>query len=342
MLGAGPLWTVTLPDYAPEARFSPDGRLLAAATVSGPVLFLDPGTGAELFRSAGHPGGAHSVAWSVMLPLVATGGADGAVALLGARDAATRAQVPLGRGWVDRLAWSTDGTTLAASVGRSVCFLSADGTQRGRFDGHPSTVTGLAWHAARGAFITASYGVLSLLSPDDATPITQRYFRTSLLTVNPSPDGRFVASGTQDPMVHVWDLEDETNEVNLTGYAGKVPVLAWSPAHALLATGAGAGLVMWDFTGGDPFLRPARAVPLEGAGRVTALAFLWSGELLAGTEGGLLWGIDLGPDGEPRGSAILARLPGAVCGVVPSPDGRAVVISIAGGRLVSLALAYDA
>ncbi len=342
MLGARPLWTVTLPDYAPEARFSPDGSLLAAATVSGPVLFLDPISGAERFRSSVHAGGAHAVAWSVMLPLLATGGADGAVALLSARDGETRARLPLGRAWVDRLAWSADGATLAASVGRSLCFLSADGALRGRFDGHPSTVTGLAWHAERGAFLTASYGVLSLLSPDDPVPLLQQYFRTSLLTVSPSPDGRFVASGTQDPMVHVWDLEDEANEVNLTGYAGKVAVLAWSPAHPLLATGAGPGLVMWDFAGGDPYRRPPRTVPLPGGGRVTAIAFLWSGELLVGTEGGLLWGVDLGPDGEPRGSAILARAPGAVCGIVPSPDGSTVVLLAAGGRLTSLSLAYDA
>ena len=266
MLGARPIWTVTLPDYAPDARPSPDGSLLAAATVAGPVVVLDLPSGAERFRSSAHPGGAHAVAWSVMFPLLATGGADGAVALLGAREGEERARLTLGRGWVVRLAWSPDGTTLAASVGRSACFVSTDGALRGRFDGHPSTVTGLAWHAGRGALLTASYGVLSLLSPDDPVPLMQRYFRTSLLTVSPSPDGRFVASGTQDPMVHVWDLEDEVNEVNLTGYAGKVAVLAWSPAHALLATGAGPGLVMWDFAGGDPYRRPAQVVTLAGRG----------------------------------------------------------------------------
>src|SRR5262249_15493809 len=284
-----------------------------AATVAGPVVVLDLLTGAERFRAPGHPGGAHSVAWSVMLPLLATGGADGDVALLAARDGQPRARLHLGRGWVDRLALCRGGAPLAASVGRSVCFVSADGALRGRFDGHPSTVTGLAWHAGRGALLTASYGVLSLLSPDDPEPLAQRYFRTSLLTVSPSPDGRFVASGTQDPLVHVWDLEDESNEVNLTGYAGKVAVLAWSPAKALLATGAGPGLVLWDFEGGDPLSRAPRVISLEGGGRVTALVFLWSGELIAGTEGGLLWGLDVERDGEIRGRALLGRVPGAVC-----------------------------
>jgi WD40 repeat protein len=341
MLRAHLRWDVTLPDYAPDVRLSPDGRLLAAATVAGPVVALDPESGAERFRGPGHEGGAHAVAWSPMLPLLATGGADGAVALLGAREGEERARLTLGRGWVDHLAFSPDGATLAASVGRSACFVSAGGALRGRFDGHPSTVTGLAWLAERGVLITASYGVLSLISSDGGEPLGQHFFRTSLLTVSPSPDGRFVASGTQDPLVHVWDLEDERNEVNLTGYPGKVAVLAWSPAQPLLATAAGPGLVIWDFDGGNPFRRPPHVLSL-GGGRVTALAFLWSGELLAGTAGGLLWGVDLGPDGAPQGSAVLGRAPGAVCGVVPASDGRSVVLVGAGGRLASLSLAYDA
>jgi WD40 repeat protein len=341
MIGARTLWDRALPDYAPDVRFSPDGGLVAAATMAGPVVALDPRSGAERFRFEGHPDGALSLAWSVTLPLLAAGGADGTVTLLGARDGEARARVTLGRGWTDRLAWSPDGTVLAAAVGRSLCFLSADGALRGRFDGHPSTVTGLAWHAARGGVITSTYGVLSLLSPEDPVPIAQHYFRTSLLTVNPSPDGRFVASGTQDPMVHVWDLDDDMNEVNLTGYAGKVSVLAWSPAHALLATGAGPSLVIWDFTGGDPFRRPPQVVALGGAGRVTAITFLWSGELLAGTESGAVWCVELGPDGEPRERALLARTSGAVCGLVPSPDSRGVAVVVSGGRLAFLSLVDD-
>jgi WD40 repeat protein len=341
MLRARTLWDRVLPDYAPDARFSPDGALLAAATVAGPVVALDPRNGEERFRCDAHPGGALSVAWSGLLPILATGGADGAVALAAARDGSTRAHVPLGRGWVDRLAWSPDGMVLAAAVGRSVCFVSTDGSLRGRFDGHPSTVTGLAWHAARGGVITATYGVLSLIAPDDPSPILQHYFRTSLLTVCPSPDGRFVAAGTQDPMVHVWDLDDETNEVNLTGYGGKVALLAWSPAHPLLATGAGSSVVTWDFAGGDPFRRPPEVVSFGGA-RVTAIAFLWSGEVLVGTDGGAVWCLDLGPGGEARDRAVLARTTGAVYGLVPSPDSRGLAVIGAGGRVTYLSLADEA
>jgi WD40 repeat protein len=338
MIRARPLWTLTLPDYAPDVRFSPDGRLLAAATVASPVVVVDPRSGEARFRTEGHAGGALSLAWCVTHPLLATGGADGAVALHRAGDGAPRARVALGRGWVERLAWSPDGAVLAAAVGRSACFVSPDGTLRGRFDGHPSTVTGLAWHAGRGAFVTSAYGVVSLIHPDEPEPRARHYFRTSLLTVHPSPDGRFVASGTQDPMVHVWDLEDETNEVNLTGYAGKVTVLAWSPARALLATGAGAGVVMWDFAGGDPFRRPPRELAPGGMGRVTSIELLRSGELLAGTDAGVVWCADLGGDGEERGRSILTRVSGAVCALVPSPDGGAVAVVSTGGGVALLDL----
>jgi WD40 repeat protein len=346
MLRARPLRTFTLPDYAPDVRFSPDGRLLAAATVAGPVVVVDPWSGAERFRAEGHPGGALSLAWSVMRPVLATGGADGEVALYyvaaGAAEGALparSARAALGRGWVERLAWSPDGSVLAAALGRSVCFLSPDGVLRGRFDGHPSTVTGLAWHAGSGAFVTSAYGVVSLLAPGDPEPRTQHYFRTSLLTVHPSPDGRFIASGTQDPMVHVWDLEDEANEVNLTGYAGKVAVLAWSPVLPLLATAAGGGVVAWDFTGGDPFRRSPREISLGGAGRVTALEFLKTGELIVGTDAGVVWRISLDRSGEESGRALVARVSRAVCALVPSPDERALAVVAAGGSIALLSLA---
>ncbi|APR77642.1 High-affnity carbon uptake protein Hat/HatR [Minicystis rosea] len=333
MHGARPLWSLTLPDYAPDVRFSPDGRSLAAATVAGPVVVLDPWSGTERFRTDGHEGGALSLAFCVMHPLVATGGADGEVAIHRAGTGVLRARTSLGRGWVERLAWSPDGAVLAASMGRSVCFLSTDGTVRGRFDGHPSTVTGLAWHVHQGAFVTSAYGVVTLLSPDDPEPRTQHYFRTSLLTVHPSPDGRFVASGTQDPMVHVWDLDDDSNEVNLTGYAGKVAVLAWCPAFPLLATAAGAGVVTWDFAGGDPFRRPPIELSLGTTGRITSLEFLRTGELLAGTDAGVVWLLELGRYGEELARSVFARVTGAVCALVPSPDGRALAVVATGGGI---------
>jgi WD40 repeat protein len=342
MLAARPLWTLTLPDYAPDVRFSPDGCLLAAATVAAPVLVVDPRSGDARFSTEGHPGGALSVAWCVTHRLLATGGADGTVALHGAGDGAPRVRVSLGRGWVERLLWSPDGEVLAAAVGRSACFVSPDGTVRGRFDGHPSTVTGLAWHATRRAWLTSAYGVVSLLDPDQPEPLTQHYFRTSMLTVHPSPDGRFVASGTQDPLVHVWDLDDETNEVNLTGYAGKVSVLAWSPARALLATGAGAGVVLWDFTGGDPFRTRPRELKLGGTGRVTALEFLRTGELLTGTDTGVVWCIELDADGAEVARAIVARVSGTVCSLMPAPDGSAVAVVSTGGGVALLGLAVGA
>jgi WD40 repeat protein len=340
MIRSTPRWTVSLPDYAPDVRFSPDGTRLAAATVAGAVVALDPDTGAERFRAEPHAGGALSVAWCLTHALLATGGADGEIAIAAALDGAQRSRTQLGEGWVDHLAWSPDGGVLAATVARSVCFVAPDGALLGRFDGHPSTVSGLAWHEARGAWLTSAYGVVSLLRAKGAELLAQHYFRTSMLTVHPSPEGRFVASGTQDPLVHVWDLDDDANEVNLTGYSGKVAVLAWSPADPLLATAAGSGVVVWDFAGGDPFRKKPEDVSLAGTGRVTALTFLSGGDLLVGTEEGVVWCVELGR--AKRARAILARVSGAVCGLVPSPDGAALAVVASGGGVSMLGLSDGA
>lgn len=340
MGAAPPRFHLDLPDYAPDVRFSPDGLMLAAATVRGPVVVIDPARGEERYRTEGHTDGALSVAWSVVHPLLASGGADGVVALVRAKNGEPRARTELGRGWVERLAWSPDGAVLAATMGRSVCFLGPDGALRGRYDGHPSTVTGLAWHTEKRAWITSAYGVVSMFAPSASEPLHTHYFRTSLLSVHPSPDGRFIASGTQDPLVHVWDLDDELNEVNLTGYAGKVNVLAWSPVSPLLATAASAAIVLWDFSFGDPLRTSPREIAIEG-GRIGCIEMLRTGELVAGTDRGAVWRITLTRDGAEKERALLAQVAGAVCAIVPSPDGRALLVAATGGRLTLVSLADE-
>ena len=47
----GRQWRAALPDHVVAAAWSPDGRHLAAAAVSGPVAVLDAGTG-EIGRAS--------------------------------------------------------------------------------------------------------------------------------------------------------------------------------------------------------------------------------------------------------------------------------------------------
>jgi hypothetical protein len=104
----------------------------------------------------------------------------------------------------------------------------------------------------------------------------QLLFRTSILAAAASPDGRYVAAGTQDPIVRVWDLEGDGEAIHLEGYPGKIPVVAWSGETRMLATASGKSTVLWSLAAGDP--RAAPHVELRGHERRVTGAVFAAGE----------------------------------------------------------------
>ena len=113
-------------------------------------------------------------------------------------------------GWVTRLVWSDDGEMVGAAVGRRLAVFSRHGEQVAAPHEHASTVSALIWHPVDRAWVTASYGAIAFVRAGEGEPIRRLHFRSSLLTADVSADGRFIASGTQDPLVHGWDLAEES------------------------------------------------------------------------------------------------------------------------------------
>ena len=267
-----PRWSADLPDYVNALRFAPDGALLAAPTLAGPVAVLEAETGQVCYELAGHRGGTLAVAWSPDGRVLATGGQDGQVRLMRGNTGTLMTVLDGGGGWVEHLAWSQDGRCVAVAIGKTARFFSASGERLGEVTEHESTITALRWLPQTELVVTACYGGVQFLQAGQPQPVQRFPWKGSILSLVISPDGKYLASGNQDASVHVWRTKTG-EDFQMSGYPTKVTTLAFSPNSRTLATGCGAAILLWDFKGKGPAGKKPQI--LKGhTGLVTDLTFI--------------------------------------------------------------------
>jgi WD40 repeat protein/serine/threonine protein kinase len=203
-----PTWNYTMPPLA----WSPDGKMLAFATLNSHVQIWAPGSD-RLLRSlkAMHSGPIVTLAWSPDSTQLASGGSDNTVRVW---DAASGDQlyVCAHAGWISALAWSPDGKTIASGGQDSTVRLweAATGRELNKLEGHKTGVHALAW----------------------------------------SPDSKRFMSGSYDQTLRIWDgesgkelqlLERDSNDQPL----GENRAAAWSPDGKTIAAG-GSGMWLWN------------------------------------------------------------------------------------------------
>jgi WD40 repeat protein len=190
------------PEFKTSIRalaWSPDGKVLATASESGPVQFWDAASGQERLLVCDEHADVTCLAFSP----------DGAVLALSQgnqvelRDAVTgqRRRALAGHiGAVRCLAFAPDGATLASGADdRQIKFWDpATGQEKAvPLVGHTQPVTSLAF----------------------------------------TPDGRMLASGSEDRTVRLWHVATARELLSLEGHAGKVRCVAFSPDGRTLASG---------------------------------------------------------------------------------------------------------
>jgi WD40 repeat protein len=345
----GPLATLAGPGGDVQAvAFSPDGQLLAAGTAGRAVGLWNvsrPQRPVPVGRPLTGPARAVlSVAFSPDGQLLAAGSQDDKVWLwrlagssrapgpphptsrhptsqdLASRDLTPQGLAPLtgATDWVNSVAFSPDGTVLAAGSSDDSVRLWDVSTRRmlGTLR-HPGVVTSVAWDGGHELASGCADGTVRLwtLPP----PVLAAAAGVNSLAF--ALAGRSLVVASQD--LEVWNPATRTEEASAAVPGTFVNSVAYARRSGLLAAGYGSGGVqLWRVTGGR--LAPAGPVlPSPAPSAVESVAFSPDGQTLAsGSDDGQVrvWDVR-----DPARPVLLAKVPDSadqVFCVVFSPDGK--------------------
>jgi WD40 repeat protein len=235
----------TQDDAITSVAYNPDGKLLATSGQESAVVNLwdltaNPPVPLPL---EGHSKPVTSVAFDPSGRFLASGSWDKSVILWDTRTRQQLGQPLVGHvGYVFCVAFSPDGKLLASGSGKPQP--SPDFRER----------TIILWdvrtHRPLGSPLSGHQGAVN--------------------SVAFSPDGKLLASGSDDSTVILWDVRTHRRLGQLTGHKGAVARVVFSPDGRLLVSGSSDGTVIfWDVATLQPLGRPLAI----HAGPVTSLAF---------------------------------------------------------------------
>lgn len=346
-------WATSLDDYVIDLAWSPNGSQLAAASAAGPVSLFAANGGSKLHELPGHGDGTNCLAWKPVpeaqrstpaaSALFATGGQDGAVKFWDANAGQHTATAHLGSDWVEHLAWrpvvdsmrSTQSTaetvTVFAAAGKNLAALRADGSVAHTFKPAPKTISALAFQPAGGCAAVAYFGGVCLWDADDFIPQKEFPYSNGIHSLVWSPDNKWLVSGNQDPSVHLWIPEKDT-EFHMSGYEGKVKFLSFDHTSRWLATGGGRDACVWDCSGAGPEGREPAMLPHDAP--ICSVAFQNTHSLLAvASSDGV---VQLWSPERKQPLRATVKMPAAATKLAWSPDDRQLAIGSEKGLLYVL------
>jgi WD40 repeat protein len=199
---------------------------------------------------------------------VVTGGDDGRVVSTNTDGKSDVIATDAKRRWIDHVAIGPSGAT-AWSAGKQAFARTGKGAEKSLEVA--STAGGLAFAPKGTRLAIAHYNGATLWFPNAKAEPETLEWKGSHLGVRFSPDGRFLVTTMQEPMLHGWRLDDR-KDMRMSGYAARVRSLAWTADGKWLATSGSNQIVLWPFQGKDGPMgkQPQLRAPSEHQAEVVA------------------------------------------------------------------------
>jgi WD40 repeat protein len=271
-----------------SVAFGPDGQMLASGANDDIAILWDiqgrQSLGQTIVR---HGSELVSVAHSPVSGMLALGTADSAVLLLDMSSGEPVSYTLRGHteGWVNDVAFSPDGQTLASAGDddRIILWDVESRQQRGEpIVGHTDDVLSIAFSPDGSILASGSADATVILwnvETGEPLGLSLKSHEDWITDVEFSPDGSTLASCGWDETIVLWDIASREPLFDpLTLHTSEVYDVAFSPDGRIMASASGdASIILWDTRSGKPV-----GDPLEGhTNSVMAVVFHPDGEILA-------------------------------------------------------------